>query len=454
MKKKNTLLAKILVVVILLITMSLGVLKLIDYLEKPKTLFYSVIEDVYSDFGKMMSRVANDDAYVLLSNSSVKIDSDTKVSMSGLNLSSYAKYQSIINESNFVTSTKFDKSAKYFSSEIKASKDGNELLNIVYVDNNYEKYLKKSSLSEKFTRFDADEINLELFDAEKNIYIGNVLKTEFLKVLYDEKFEIGSETINVNGKSIETKFSNYYFTGNEFSTLLDNIITGLEQNTTTVSYLADLYGVRSSAVRAKLESLKTGLNIEEELYYCFSAYTKDTTDETVRLKLSTYTDLDNSNEQEIFNYSKDGNYSYLVYFASDGAFMIEGNIREELKYTVSSDDEIIRITSLFKDERKSGTIEIIDISSDTTTTKGNYNYVINKNSSGLASMSITLSLESVLDNETATIDINSSLLISANASIDKIDTTSYEWATSSDIKTRKEFIDEFLDMLLSSNIEY
>lgn len=454
---KNVLVAKILIVIILLITGTVGAFALIDYLNKPKTLFYSALNDTYNDFSTIMDAVGNDKLYSLLNKKAVEIDADTKLNISNMKAED-EEYQNFLNSLSYISTTKFDKTNKYLSNEIKIKNNVNEIYNITYVDENFTNYINITNLYDRFVLLPTDEINLEQLDPTKNIYLGDTIKGEFLKVLSDENFESTTKTIAVNSKTVDCKVSTYTLNGLEMNTLLDNIINSIENNSNNLYYLADLYGISASSVKNKLTELKDTLLLDEETSYTFSAYTKMDTDETVQFSLSFKTLLNGERVDKTISYSRGVDYK-LLEISENGQseyIKITGNISDKAEIVMHSSDAELDFTTNLKDNSNEGNITLTLSDSDISSISGTYSYVITDSSSDTASMSLTMDLNIMTSDSSFDTEINSSILINSGIKVDKEEITDYvnlDEIGEQDLSSILKNLESHLNELSKENIE-
>lgn len=421
-KKKNVLWAQILVVVLLIAVVGLGLYKLVDYLNKPKTLFYSVIESAYSDFASIANRAKDDPYNKLLNSGGLEINSDIKMTFSDLP-SDFADMGAILNSLTYKIDVKIDKNNNYSNTSMQIGNGTANILNIMLVDENYKSYIKIPELFSRFIELDSLSINLDAFDLEKNVYIGDIIKYELLNMLDDERFVSSTEAIAINGKTVDCKKSTYAFTGKEVSTFIDNVITSIKNNSNAYYYLADLYGVNASEVDVKLQDLKDNLNIKEDAQYVLSAYTKATTDEAVKLELNFTTTIEEETAEVSLAYIKDLDYKAIEYTENDetNMFEIKGDLDKSAELVLRDSASTITATMVKSEDTTSGTIKVVTLENKETQLEGAYSTTVTKESSTTYKTSSVVDFTVYQNDEKMSVKFESSSLVNGNVKVDKVD---------------------------------
>ena len=422
--KTSVLVAQILVVVILLATVGLGLFKFADYLSKPKTLFYSVINDTYADFSNLMTTISNDKLYTLLNSKAVKVNADTKMVMSGLESTGNASVQTMLNSYSLKTSTQFDKTNKYFDTVLNVNEGEATKYNVTFVDNDYKNYFKFNELYDKFIALSFESINFDQIDPSKNIFIGNIVKSEFLKMLNDDNFVTTTDSVQVDSNLIDCKVNSYTFTGSELNTLIDNIVTSIKNDSNSLYYIAELYGKSATEVTGELDKIKEVLNIDENTEYTFSAYTKDTTDETIRFTINHVEKSEEGNFNVVVAYTTYQDYARISYEKGQESdyISIKGDLADKSAINIKNSTTLLEIESNLTENANEGSIKMTDLVNDSGLLEGKFTYQLTETNSTTASVALTLNLEIASDDKPILFEINSALLINSGVSIAKVDT--------------------------------
>lgn len=120
-KPKNVLWAKILVIIIIAMVSFLGLYKLVDYLNRPKTLFYSALDQVYTDFTNVASIIQGDPLYKALTTGGVEISTDSKIVASSLK-DENAYLEEVVNTLDYTSKVKLDRVNHYVGIDVKEKK--------------------------------------------------------------------------------------------------------------------------------------------------------------------------------------------------------------------------------------------------------------------------------------------------------------------------------------------
>lgn len=417
--KKNTLWAKILVVILIFGVLFLGLYKLAIYLEKPKVLFYSVIDTTINDLQTLYSSIKSDELFKALNDKSLELSTEADLKFKGLP-SQYKDYEDFFSSIALVSSIKIDKDEFYAENDFKTKKDGQEKLNLNFIRTDYKNYLKSEELYDKSIELN-NSFGLELFDIDKTIALIDIIKKEIEKKLVDDRFIMSEEAIAVDGQTIDCKKSSYIFTGKEMSELIDDVIESIKSDRNTLGYVLNLLGVDEEELETRIIEFKAKLNLSETSEFEFSAYTKTTTDEAIRLEID-------------FSYRKDAGYkaSQITYTKDSDYLSVDvkiGNDEVGLEFSGKMDSKFqIRLKTF----EQSGTIDVersktnakieIDFSNKddkSPVLKGIMNLDIEEESSSTYSIMLDGELDIYNELEKTSVYINGKSLLNSGVNIKK-----------------------------------
>ena len=132
--KGKILTAKVIVFILLFMLIGISLLKFVDYLNKPASRFYDVLESVNTDVNDVMNMISQTDIYSLFNSEAYTINADTKVSTTGMNNTEYEKYNELLNNSSFISKIDVDKSKNYIGSSLEIT-SGTNKYEINYYEN-------------------------------------------------------------------------------------------------------------------------------------------------------------------------------------------------------------------------------------------------------------------------------------------------------------------------------
>lgn len=418
-KNKNTLWAKILVVILIFGVLFLGLYKLAIYLEQPKVLFYSVIDTTISDLQTMYSSIKSDGLFKALNDSSLEFSTETDLKFTGLP-SQYKDYENFFSSLALVSNIKIDKDEFYRENDFKIKKEDQEKLNLNFIRTDYKNYLKSQELYDNSIELN-DSAGLELFDVDKTIALIDIIKKEVEKRLADDRFVTIEEAIAIKGQTIDCKKSSYTFTGKEMKELIDDVIESIKSNRNTFDYVLNLLGIDEDDLETRILEFKAKLNLSETSEFEFSAYTKTTTDEPIRLEID-------------FSYLKDSGYkaSQISYTKDVDYISIEvkiGNDEEGIEFSGKLDSKFqIRLntfeqTGILDVEREKNKAKIdLDFSNKndkSAVLKGTIDLDIEEESSSTYQIKFDGELNVYSEKEKTSVDINGKTLLNSGVSVKK-----------------------------------
>lgn len=420
-KKRSVLWAKILVVLLLFFMGFLGLYKLADYLNRPKTLFYSVVETTYGDFKEIMDKFKSNDLFKVLTNEGVEIHADVDFDSSNLK-DEFTGLESIINSLDYTADISLNKKEKYVGMTLSIKKDGTERLTSSYVDTDYKNYLSIPTILEGWTELDFGSINLDALSPDGNLYVAEIIKSELLNLLDDEEFTSKEEAIAVNGRTVDCKKSSYVLQGSEISAFIDRVIEKIKQNSITYYYVADLLGVQASEIDTKLLELKSGMGIQATSIFTFSAYTKKDTDEAVRLEMERQNSTAGQMGDIKLSYTKDSSYMRLEYTKDDIVNSIE--LKGDLNGTYELDIRDSQYETTFvKENRDRATncaIKVVTAANKENLYDGTFTYTLTPQASSAYSLAIVFELDSYSNGEAIKHELNVDAIVNTNIKINKI----------------------------------
>lgn len=380
---KNVLWAKVLVVLLVAFISIFGVFKLLDFLNKPKTLFYATVESVYSDLNSLMGKLKNDRIYGLLLSNTNEINANLTLNIDNPKRR-FEKVSKVLNTMSYSAKIDIDAENKYLGGELSFKSGTDERLKASFIDEDYSRLLNVPGVTNEFLSLDTSRINVEAFNPDKNIFLFDIIKYELLKILEDDQFTSENVAIAVGGKTVDCKKSTYVFEGQELIELVDNIIASIKTNSNVYYYLGDLYGVKASEVDVKLAEFKNSLGIIPSTKYALSSYTKEANDEAVRLELSFYKPLGAGAIETVLGYNRENGYQLLEYKEGSNVESIElkGSIDKSLEATIKDGKNVTTIVYNTDGKNLTGSIQVATEPQHLSVLGGSFSLEIAEEASG------------------------------------------------------------------------
>ena len=426
--KGKILTAKVIVFILLFMLIGISLLKFVDYLNKPASRFYDVLESVNTDVNDVMNMISQTDIYSLFNSEAYTINADTKVSTTGMTNTEYEKYNELLNNSSFISKIDVDKSKNYIGSSLEITSGTNKYLG------NMEEYTRLSS-SSNFKLFNTSNITSlisNLIDFSKNeINAENISSDE--------------TAIGVNGKTYDVVFSSYEISGDEFNTLVKNGIVNLTKNNTIQNYLVEILGISKSELSKVLYEKYENLGILSNKNYLINAYVDSKSNDTLKLEI-----LENNSEKRvIISYSMVDNFHEFYMNMNDNIKLLRfiGDVNN-YEIDVQNEKNIISFTNKLEGDNYVGNVSILDSISNQEKEKLEYSYTKTTNETDV-SLSLRIKLYPILVSSNIEIEINSSILINKNTSISRVGISNYVEENKSDV-TIKNYIDEYLEKVYNS----
>ena len=438
--KGKILTAKVIVFILLFMLIGISLLKFVDYLNKPASRFYDVLESVNTDVNDVMNTISQTDIYNLFNSEAYTINADTKVSTTGMTNTEYEKYNDLLNNSSFISKIDVDKNKNYIGSSLEIT-SGTNKYEINYYENRTNKYL--GSMDE-YTRLSSSS-NFKLFNTSNiTSLISNLI--DFSKnEINAENISSDETAIGVNGKTYDVVFSSYEISGDEFNTLVKNGIVNLTKNNTIQNYLVEILGISKSELSKVLYEKYENLGILSNKNYLINAYVDSKSNDTLKLEI-----LENNSEKRvIISYSMVDNFHEFYMNMNDNIKLLRfiGDVNN-YQIDVQNEKNIISFTNKLEGDNYVGNVSILDSISSQEKEKLEYSYTKTTNENDV-SLSLRIKLYPILVSSNIEIEINSSILINKNTSISRVGISNYVEENKSDV-TIKNYIDEYLEKVYNS----
>ena len=438
--KGKILTAKVIVFILLFMLIGISLLKFVDYLNKPASRFYDVLESVNTDVNDVMNTISQTDIYNLFNSEAYTINADTKVSTTGMTNTEYEKYNELLNNSSFISKIDVDKNKNYIGSSLEIT-SGTNKYEINYYENRTNKYL--GSMDE-YTRLSSSS-NFKLFNTSNiTSLISNLI--DFSKnEINAENISSDETAIGVNGKTYDVVFSSYEISGDEFNTLVKNGIVNLTKNNTIQNYLVEILGISKSELSKVLYEKYENLGILSNKNYLINAYVDSKSNDTLKLEI-----LENNSEKRvIISYSMVDNFHEFYMNMNDNIKLLRfiGDVNN-YQIDVQNEKNIISFTNKLEGDNYVGNVSILDSISSQEKEKLEYSYTKTTNENDV-SLSLRIKLYPILVSSNIEIEINSSILINKNTSISRVGISNYVEENKSDV-TIKNYIDEYLEKVYNS----
>lgn len=438
--KGKILTAKVIVFILLFMLIGISLLKFVDYLNKPASRFYDVLESVNTDVNDVMNTISQTDIYNLFNSEAYTINADTKVSTIGMTNTEYEKYNELLNNSSFISKIDVDKNKNYIGSSLEIT-SGTNKYEINYYENRTNKYL--GSMDE-YTRLSSSS-NFKLFNTSNiTSLISNLI--DFSKnEINAENISSDETAIGVNGKTYDVVFSSYEISGDEFNTLVKNGIVNLTKNNTIQNYLVEILGISKSELSKVLYEKYENLGILSNKNYLINAYVDSKSNDTLKLEI-----LENNSEKRvIISYSMVDNFHEFYMNMNDNIKLLRfiGDVNN-YQIDVQNEKNIISFTNKLEGDNYVGNVSILDSISSQEKEKLEYSYTKTTNENDV-SLSLRIKLYPILVSSNIEIEINSSILINKNTSISRVGISNYVEENKSDV-TIKNYIDAYLEKVYNS----
>ena len=438
--KGKILTAKVIVFILLFMLIGISLLKFVDYLNKPASRFYDVLESVNTDVNDVMNMISQTDIYSLFNSEAYTINADTKVSTTGMTNTEYEKYNDLLNNSSFISKIDVDKSKNYIGSSLEIT-SGTNKYEINYYENRTNKYLGSM---EEYTQLSSSS-NFKLFNTSNiTSLISNLI--DFSKnEINAENISSDETAIGVNGKTYDVVFSSYEISGDEFNTLVKNGIVNLTKNNTIQNYLVEILGISKSELSKVLYEKYENLGILSNKNYLINAYVDSKSNDTLKLEI-----LENNSEKRvIISYSMVDNFHEFYMNMNDNIKLLRfiGDVNN-YQIDVQNEKNIISFTNKLEGDNYVGNVSILDSISNQEKEKLEYSYTKTTNETDV-SLSLRIKLYPILVSSNIEIEINSSILINKNTSISRVGISNYVEENKSDV-TIKNYIDEYLEKVYNS----
>ena len=438
--KGKILTAKVIVFILLFMLIGISLLKFVDYLNKPASRFYDVLESVNTDVNDVMNMISQTDIYSLFNSEAYTINADTKVSTTGMTNTEYEKYNELLNNSSFISKIDVDKSKNYIGSSLEIT-SGTNKYEINYYENRTNKYLGNM---EEYTQLSSSS-NFKLFNTSNiTSLISNLI--DFSKnEINAENISSDETAIGVNGKTYDVVFSSYEISGDEFNTLVKNGIVNLTKNNTIQNYLVEILGISKSELSKVLYEKYENLGILSNKNYLINAYVDSKSNDTLKLEI-----LENNSEKRvIISYSMVDNFHEFYMNMNDNIKLLRfiGDVNN-YEIDVQNEKNIISFTNKLEGDNYVGNVSILDSISNQEKEKLEYSYTKTTNETDV-SLSLRIKLYPILVSSNIEIEINSSILINKNTSISRVGISNYVEENKSDV-TIKNYIDEYLEKVYNS----
>lgn len=438
--KGKILTAKVIVFILLFMLIGISLLKFVDYLNKPASRFYDVLESVNTDVNDVMNMISQTDIYSLFNSEAYTINADTKVSTTGMTNTEYEKYNELLNNSSFISKIDVDKSKNYIGSSLEIT-SGTNKYEINYYENRTNKYLGSM---EEYTQLSSSS-NFKLFNTSNiTSLISNLI--DFSKnEINAENISSDETAIGVNGKTYDVVFSSYEISGDEFNTLVKNGIVNLTKNNTIQNYLVEILGISKSELSKVLYEKYENLGILSNKNYLINAYVDSKSNDTLKLEI-----LENNSEKRvIISYSMVDNFHEFYMNMNDNIKLLRfiGDVNN-YQIDVQNEKNIISFTNKLEGDNYVGNVSILDSISSQEKEKLEYSYTKTTNENDV-SLSLRIKLYPILVSSNIEIEINSSILINKNTSISRVGISNYVEENKSDV-TIKNYIDEYLEKVYNS----
>ncbi len=405
-KRKKTITVLSIICITLVVALIAGIYSLMDYINMPKVLFYSAVDESYEDFTDMMSDFKSNNLYQTLSSEKMKVNTTYDVKVEDF-YDGKKNLDKIFNSLEYKSISNIDRTINYMDANFTIMENENQRSNIKYVDKDFKRYIFMSSLSSLPINLSESGLNIEAFDAEASTYLGDIIKRNLLYLLEEERFASTEETIDVDLKSVDCKVSSYTLDAFDASSLLEKIVEEIKNNKNVHTYLASLMSMSEEDLDKTFKTLDETI-IEGKKEYKISAYTSIVNDEAVRLEFS-YKNKDD--EDVIYRYSKKDQYKelYRVVGEDKTLLSLDKSNKNEQKITyVNNEHEVI----FTLDNESKGTITYKNKTEVILDAKFSY-ALENKD----VSTKLTVEINSTIQTDNKPI----SLEITANSTIKKID---------------------------------
>lgn len=411
----GVIMAKIVVFLIVTSTILLGLYKLTLHLNEPKTMFYTLVSDVYDDFSLLMDKLQTEKLFSILSSNGVEINADVEIEATDLK-DEFAGLESTINSLAYSTTMKLIKDEGYLETTTRLKKDDVERLNSSRVLNKNKNLFSAPNLFEGWyeSTFNTTLIS---FNAEKNLVLAQIIKNELQTALDEEKFSATEEAIALNGKTVDCEKSTYTFSGDELISSIDRITEAVSKNSIAYYYVAQLFGVNASEINAKMNEFKTKLNIDKNDTYELSSYMRKDNNVGVRFEL-----VSKTNQNLEFSYTLDDIYRKIEYRSGRDTNIVEvkGNLEDSATIIVEDQNYVVTLVKSDREKMTNCAINVVTAGAKENVLDVSFQYTLTEESTSVHRLAVGGEVKNYKNGKTTAFKIKSNALINSNIKVDKM----------------------------------
>lgn len=423
MKKNKMLVPKILIFILLFMIIGIGLLKFIDYLERPTDNFFGALDEI-SNSAKNMSQILDNNLYNLFPNKA-EINIDTNIATNNFSNTEYSEYADFLQTSSFITSMQYDKTQNYLYSKTKVLKN-NHTYDLEYVENAHDRYIKEQDNS--FEKINMESFNFKAFNV--GVYgkiidkCYDLLKTQII----NPEIKLLTNDVIIDNNTYEAEISSITIPGSDVLNLLKNLSTSITNDKEINAYLEKMYGM-STDTDTLLNEIIEKYQIKRDSTYLLNIYRNASNKKVIKFTFGEYA------KKSLLSYEFVNSYNLLK--LDDKTYTIIGQ-KDNFTLIINAEKTA---TFTFKDSEGvlNGTLKVGNDESE----EFHLEYNLDKEKSSQASTSIALIIKYYPDNikKDMMVELNSAVLIKEQSDVTKKDIVSNNINTNS---TTKAYIDTYL----------
>jgi len=388
-KTPNVLWAKILVYILVAFLGLLSLYKVALNSVDTTEVFEESVETIYSDFTTLLSNIETDWLYNIYKENKIKINSDTKATLSDLKEEN-VELENYLNSLSYLSTILIDRDSRYLSFELIGNQNEQEKIDFLYLNKNFDRGIKSSLFEDKSLRVSNPNMSLIMFDTEKTKHLLDIIKEHATNSLAGKKITKEEAITIINAKPKEANKYTITITNAELSAFIDSLYETIQIDSKAFYYTADILGINSGELANYINKIKENLEISETENYELSVYTDIETKVPEKIEFAF---TNQNSEQVALSYSTIEDYKTIEYKKGSKikSLTIKGDIKGESTLTILNGKRYDISIKNNKDE-KTGTIKLVELNTGNELAACDYTISMKNQSTGTYSLSILNSI--------------------------------------------------------------
>lgn len=438
---KNPIVAKIILTILIIFASLLSLYKFSLYLTENQVTYFKNVETIFNDFNNTLKELNDIELINLITNNDTEINSDIKINSSNL-VGDLTGLENKINSLTYSHNLRLDKKNNYLSSKFKML-DATEKMHIDYMNSDGHDYLKSSNTDPDYIEITNYPLNFYSLDAENQIELNNILKTELLKLLNNRNIEIIEEAIAVNNKTVDCEKMTFGIDEKDLTIFIDNVVSKAQNNKEINDYLANILRTNRRNLSHKIKELKNDLEIESSSKFKISIYINNKSKEGVKLEISHFK---NNNSLLKVSYTKDYSYHKIetINKGNANSITLMGTMKNKYILTIINDNHTILLTASNREDSREGLLRVNSNQTREAIFNAKFEYLLTK--TDIPKLSTKIDADIYDNSETGKLNIEIDSIFNNNVDIKPI--------VISNFKSLELFEIEIYDTLQNSLLHY